>query len=125
MATTDPIAIIRVSDEWTGELFNQWRLLRASEGLEPDADLAKPETMSRFDGATLVEWALDLTKDISPILTGILGFLVARNGEVEFRKGDRIYKFRNLRANQIRQVMNVIDELSSDSKPPGDDHPKL
>ncbi len=48
--------------------------------------------MSRFDGAGLVEWVVPLAKDASTLIAAAVGYIAARSGEIEIRRGGELMK---------------------------------
>jgi hypothetical protein len=100
---------LRIPEEWTNELKVFWRQLRIIDGASSDLDLVDEVPVEPFDGQALSEWLVPLTQASTPILTGILGYLVARKGELEIHDGDKRRKFKNMSPSQIREVMDILE----------------
>lgn len=98
--------IIRIPVESKHGFSSFWKEVRSAEGYNSDSDLKEAEELSRFDGASLAEWVLPLTEALPAILTGVLGYLVARRGEIEIDG----MKFRNVTAKQVREILAILDE---------------
>ena len=97
--------IIRIPTESSHAFRSFWGEIRSAEGFTSEFNLPRPEEVSRFDGASLSEWIIPLSHAVSPILTCVLGFLVARRGEIEIDGK----KFRNVTAKQVRQILRLVD----------------
>ena len=96
--------IMRIAKAYAGELTSLWDEIRGVEGIDPEYMLANPQEVERFDAATAVEWIVQLTESAGPILTGVLGYLVAKKGEVEIDG----MKFKNMSVRDIEKIIQII-----------------
>lgn len=104
----DSEVLIRVPAEDAADFRLLWSQLRMAEGLPPALDLHGGERLERFDAAALVEWVVTLAPVATPIVTAVLGYLVARRGEIEVRAGSNVLKFKNMTPRQIEDAMASI-----------------
>lgn len=86
-----------------------WKELRLADGLEPRHDLDDQVEVENFDGAVVVQWIVEMSGAIAPILTGMLGFLIAARGEIEYEKDGEKIRIKNLKPSQIKEVLKIID----------------
>lgn len=98
--------VIRIAKVDAGDLTSLWDEVRAAEGLPPSEMLPEPEELERFDAGALAEWVIELTQNSTPIITGVLGYLVARRGEVEIGG----MKFKNMSIKQIKEIIKYMDD---------------
>jgi hypothetical protein len=100
-----PTATVRVPLESATAFRQFWKEIRTAEGLDASLDLLDPEEMDRFDAAALAEWIIPLTQYGSAILSAVLGYLVARRGEIEI--GDK--KFRNVSIADVKEILKILE----------------
>jgi Mg2+/Co2+ transporter CorC len=98
--------VIRISKTFASEFASMWDEIRSVEGFDAEEMLEKPQEMERFDAATVVEWVVQLTDAVGPILTGVLGYLVAKKGEVEIDG----MKFKNISVNDIKKIIEILEK---------------
>lgn len=97
---------------------DHWRDLRLAEGLDPDTDLQDLIEVENFDGATMVQWVVDVVPAVAPIFTAAIGYLVASRGEIEVERGGEKVRIKNLKPSRIREVLEIFD--ARNLKPPSD-----
>lgn len=97
--------LIRVPKESGYDFRVHWSELRLVEGITSEHELGDSDEISQFDGATLAEWIIPLSEAITPILTCVLGFVVARRGEIEING----MKFKNVTSKQVKEILEVIE----------------
>jgi hypothetical protein len=95
-----------------------WRDLRLAEGLDLDIDLQDPIEVENFDGATMVQWVVDVAPAVAPVFTAAIGYLVASRGEIEVERDGEKVRIKNLKPSRIREVLEIFD--ARNSKPPSD-----
>ncbi|MCH8488963.1 MAG: hypothetical protein LAT81_03395 [Oceanicaulis sp.] len=78
------VILISVPKAQAHEFEHVWKDLRLADGLTPEHDLKEPIEIENFDGAVLVQWLVDVTTAVVPIITGMLGYLIAARGEFEY-----------------------------------------
>lgn len=86
-----------------------WKELRLAEALDPDNDLGDPIEIGNFDGATLVQWAVELKPLLVPLVTASLTYLITSRGEFEYEKDGEKIRFKNLKPSQVREVLALLD----------------
>ncbi|QEX18001.1 hypothetical protein FRZ44_33050 [Hypericibacter terrae] len=86
-----------------------WKDLRLADALPPDADLQDAVEVENFDGATLVQWVVQVTPLIVPLVTAALGYIVAARGELEYDRGGEKIRIKNLRPSKIKEILEIID----------------
>tara|TARA_R110002111_G_C5999385_1_gene372956 strand:- start:2442 stop:2771 length:330 start_codon:yes stop_codon:yes gene_type:complete len=101
--------VIRIPEEWSDEFVNLWRQLRLIDGGDVELDLGPGDSVEPFDGQAFAEWVIILSDSSIPIMTAILGFLVAKRGECEISSEDKVYKFKSMKTSKIREVMDIIE----------------
>lgn len=95
-----------------------WKDLRLAEGLDPQVDLSDPIDVENFDGATMVQWVVDVVPAVAPIFTAAIGYLVASRGEIEVEHDGEKVRIKNLKPSKIKEVLEIFDARKT--KPPGD-----
>lgn len=95
-----------------------WRDLRLVEGLDPNIDLQEPIEVENFDGATMVQWVVDVGPVVAPIFTAAIGYLVASRGEIEVERAGEKVRIKNLKPSRIREILEILD--ARNLKPPRD-----
>ncbi|WP_341363754.1 hypothetical protein P8T57_16850 [Thalassospira sp. SN3W] len=103
---SDLFAIVRIPSEHTHEFEQFWKEIRISSGYNLQTDLVNPEQSERFDANALTEWVIPLYEHSSTLIAAVLGYLVARKGEVEVGK----YKFKNMSAEDIQKIVEVLKD---------------
>ncbi len=86
-----------------------WKELRLADALPPTADLQDAVEVENFDGATLVQWVVQVTPVIVPLLTAALGYVVAARGELEYEHGGEKLRIKNLKPSRIKEILAIID----------------
>lgn len=86
-----------------------WKDLRLADALPPDADLQDPVEVENFDGATLVQWVVQVTPVVIPLLTAALGYVVAARGELEYERDGEKIRIKNLKPSRIKEILEIID----------------
>ncbi|WP_162915175.1 hypothetical protein [Desertibaculum subflavum] len=99
--------LVRVPQEWEPDFRQFWKHLRMAEGLPATYDLQTPQLVDRFDGAALAEWIVPLAEHGSALVGVVLGYLIARRGEIEI--GDK--KFKNISIQNVKEILNILDNL--------------
>jgi hypothetical protein len=95
---------IRLSQEHSNEFRQFWREIRIASGYPANVDLAEPEEVARFDGAALAEWIPLLTDAVKTIMPAILGYIIAKRGEVEIDGK----KFKNISVQDIERILSMV-----------------
>ncbi|NVJ91537.1 MAG: hypothetical protein HWE34_07755 [Methylocystaceae bacterium] len=98
--------VIRLPEEKTDDFTQIWEELRIATGYSVNDKLPKPEQTEGFDALTLTEWLIPLYEHSSTLISAILGYLIARKGEVQIGK----YKFKNMSATDIEKILKIIKE---------------
>jgi hypothetical protein len=106
--TTDNILVIRVPAEFTDEFLMVWNALAIVE--KEDRKLVADDLAiaRRADAASIAQAMVPLLQASAPIVTGVLGYLVARRGEVEIVLNGNTYKFKQLSGDEIKTVLQLI-----------------
>lgn len=101
--------LIRLPHENGSEFRQLWKDIRLQEGLNSDADLPDAIESDNFDGSSFVEWAVPLLDSITPIVTCLVGYLVAKRGEIEIERNGSKVKMKNMKASQLEKVIQALD----------------
>lgn len=109
MDTTPNVVLISIPRTEAREFERIWKELRLADGLSPEHDLKDAVEIENFDGAVLVQWLVDVTAAVAPIITGMFGFLIAARGEFEYEKGGEKIRIKNLKPSQIKEILEIID----------------
>ncbi|WP_404292173.1 hypothetical protein ACD578_08085 [Microvirga sp. RSM25] len=91
-----------------------WKDLRLAEALEPSQDLKDPVEIENFDGATLMQWIVELTPVVAPLVSGAMGYVIAARGELEYEKNGEKIRFKNLKPSKIKEIIDIIDARKDD-----------
>ncbi|MER8788039.1 hypothetical protein NKH71_09255 [Mesorhizobium sp. M0983] len=102
--------LLRVPKHIGREFAEHWDEIRAAEGISPDHKLRDSDDVERFDAGAMVEWLVPLTNAVGPIITGVLGYLVAKRGEIEIGE----MKFKNISVADIKEIITFIDGRKKD-----------
>jgi len=84
-----------------------WKDLRLADALPPSADLQDPVEVENFDGTTFVQWVVQVTPAVVPLLTAGLGYIVAARGELEYQRGDEKIKVKNLSPSKLKEMLQL------------------
>ena len=104
-----PVVWIAVPSDHARAFKALWQDLRLAEAIDPVHDLPEPVTIENFDGATLVQWVVDLKDVILPIVSAALTYIVTSRGEFEYEKGEEKIRFKNLKPSQLKDVLALLD----------------
>lgn len=117
MADPNTIAI-RVPTSVAHDFCLFWKDLRLAEGLDADQDLRVDEgvEVEPFDAVAMVEWIVPIVQATTPLITGILGYLIAKRGEIDITLPGRRVVAKNMTPSQAREYMQMLDEAGSDAK---------
>lgn len=114
MSTEDSNEVVLSIPTTAAPHFKQlWKDLRLAEGLNPDADLPEPVEVENFDGATMVEWIVELAPALAPIFTGAIGYLVASRGEIEYEYDGEKIRMKNVKPSKMKEVLQLLDERNA------------
>lgn len=108
MSNSESDVIIRLPEENSGDLRELWREARIASGYAVNYDLENPELAERFDAAALAEWLVPMAEHVPALLSAVLGYLVAKRGEVEFGP----YKFKNMSAEDIEKIIQLVKKYN-------------
>ncbi|MER9936515.1 hypothetical protein [Mesorhizobium sp. M0088] len=106
----DVSVLIRVPKHIAKAFAGHWDEIRAAEGIPPDFVLPQADEVERFDAGAMAEWLVPLTSAVGPIITGVLGYLVAKRGEIEIGE----MKFKNISVSDIKEIITFIDKRGKD-----------
>ncbi|RWM39907.1 hypothetical protein [Mesorhizobium sp.] len=110
MARNADDVLLRVPKHLGREFSEHWDEIRAAEGIPPHYKLPAPDDVERFDAGAMVEWLVPLTSAVGPIITGVLGYLVAKRGEIEIGE----MKFKNISVSDIKDIIIFLDGRKKD-----------
>ena len=109
--------ILRVPVADARETARRWSELLEKHSLGNEFELSDGISTQGFSGAEVVEWAVPAVAALTPIVTAVIGYLIARaNGEVEYSDGERTYKFRNLTPEKAKEFLALFREREGDGE---------
>jgi hypothetical protein len=108
---TDRAAILSISipTKDANGFSQHWKDLRLADALPPEVDLGDSVEMENFDGATLVQWVVQVTPLIVPLLTAALGYIIAARGELEYERDGEKIRIKNLKPSKVKEFLDMID----------------
>lgn len=113
---SDPnTVLIRVLLEDANNFRQLWKDMRVADALDQSLDLDTPVETENFDGAAMAEWVVPILKVATPIITGVLGFLIARRGELEITRNGQMIKMKGIKPSQLKEIIALIDQSAEDS----------
>ena len=102
---------IRVPTSVAHDFHLFWKDLRLAEGLGSERDLRVDDgvEVEPFDAVAMVEWIVPIAEATAPLITGVLGYLIARRGEIDITLPGRRIKAKNITPSQAREFVQMID----------------
>lgn len=85
---------------------------RLALGYPPEITLNSEITTKNFDGQSIVEMAMSAASDVAPLVTALVGYIIAKRGEIKIKKGKTEYHFKNIKKTD---VFDIIDKLKDDN----------
>lgn len=86
---------------------------RLALGYPPEFALTSEITTKNFDGQSIVEMAMSAASDLAPLVTTLVGYIIAKRGEIKIKKGENEYHFKNINK---KDVFEIIDKLKENEK---------
>ncbi len=110
---TKPLEVrVRVPSDQAHAFALHWKDLRIAEGLSAQYDLGKPVQAENFDGTALVEWVVPVVAASAPVITAVLGYLIASRGELEIERDGKKIKLKNIKPSKLKELLEIIDTWS-------------
>ncbi len=109
---------MRIDSAHRGAFEELWKEFVSLEVAGPEADLGSASETRGADGAWLYQWTVQMAPEVVPIVTAILGFLIAKRGEIEITSKGQKLKFKNMKPRQIAEVLELIRMHMQKMSPP-------
>ncbi len=93
------------------------RETRLALGYSPEVEFGREEISKNFDGGAVVEFIYNISENLSPLLTGLAAYVIARRGEIRVKIGENEYHFKNIKKSDVFDIIEKIRDADQDDQP--------
>ncbi|WP_041927037.1 hypothetical protein [Methylocystis sp. SC2] len=105
------LIVLRIPAEFKDEFLKLWNSLAEMQDCTSQLSAGDIAVASRGDAVNIMQAIVPLVQVSAPIVTGMLGYIIARRGEVEIVKNGNTYRFKSINKDDMKAIVDMFSSI--------------